>query len=129
MARRNSLFKNTRQFGHTQEILAAKYLREHGLKLTRSNYQCRVGEIDLIMVASRRVMVFVEVRFRRSSRFGTALDSITRTKQRKIRRTAAHFLISNPQFANRICRFDVIGISPSPRSGELQYQWIKSAFE
>jgi len=66
MARRNSLFKNTRQFGHTQEILAAKYLREHGLKLTRSNYQCRVGEIDLIMVDSRRVLVFVEVRFRRS---------------------------------------------------------------
>ncbi|MCH8265496.1 MAG: YraN family protein, partial [Proteobacteria bacterium] len=55
--------------------------------------------------------------------------SITRAKQRKIRRTASHFLISTPQYANRICRFDVIGISPAPRSGELQFQWIKNAFE
>jgi len=129
MARRNSLFKNTRQFGHTQEMLAAKYLSRHGLKLARSNYQCRVGEIDLIMIDSCRVLVFVEVRFRRSNRFGTAIDSITKAKQRKIRRTASHFLISTPQYANRICRFDVIGISPAPRSGELQFQWIKNAFE
>ncbi|MFP6840324.1 MAG: YraN family protein [Pseudohongiellaceae bacterium] len=129
MARRSSLYKNARQFGHAQEFLAAEYLRGYGLKLIQCNYQCRVGEIDLIMIDSCRVLVFVEVRFRRSGRFGTAIDSITREKQRKIRRTASHFLISYPQFSNRICRFDVIGISPSQLSGGLHYEWIKRAFE
>lgn len=123
-----SLFKNARQFGHSYEVLAAGYLRKQGLKLAYRNYQCRIGEIDLIMIDSQRHLIFVEVRFRRSGRFGTAIDSITREKQRKIQRAASHFLISYPQHTNRICRFDVIGISPSTVNGELQYEWIKNAF-
>lgn len=124
-----SLITNSRQFGHSQENAAAKHLCDHGLQLIHSNYQCRVGEIDLIMLDSHRQLVFVEVRFRRSTRFGTAIDSITKEKQRKIRRAASHFLLTYPQHANRICRFDVIGISPAPRCGELVFEWIKNAFE
>jgi putative endonuclease len=123
------LHTNSRQFGHSQESLAAKYLCDAGLRLLHRNYQCRVGEIDLIMIDSYRHLVFVEVRFRRSTRFGTAIDSITSNKQRKIRRAAAHFLLTYPQHSNRICRFDVIGIAPAPTGGELVFEWIKTAFE
>lgn len=57
---------------HWSESLAACYLRSRGLRLLQQNYQCRWGEIDLIMedkTASGSVLVFVEVRYRKT--FGT----------------------------------------------------------
>ena len=117
-----------RLFGESQEKQAANYLRKRGMKIVQRNYYCRLGEIDLIMLDSTQQLVFVEVRFRRRDHFGSAIESIGPSKQRKIRRTASHFLLTHPQFGNLTCRFDVIGISPSMTSDAPRYDWIKSAF-
>lgn len=75
-------------------------------------------------------LVFVEVRYRRNEQFGSALDSVTAAKQKKIRLTAKHYLQSHPRLQYRDCRFDVIGLTPAaaPHTAELRLDWIKNAF-
>jgi putative endonuclease len=58
---------------HPSEIIAQKYLTQHGLKLIEQNYHSRYGEIDLIM-QDQSTLVFIEVRQRSSQLFGGALD-------------------------------------------------------
>lgn len=119
---------NRRLFGKKQESLAAAYLAEKGLKLIQRNFHCRRGEIDLVMLDQQQQLVFVEVRYRSQQSFGTAVESIAPGKQEKIRRSAAYFLLAHPEFNHLMCRFDVVGISPSAGSSKLQYNWIANAF-
>ena len=123
-------FINSQVFGNAQESKAARYLRSQGLKLLCRNYRSRHGEIDLIMTDTN-TLVFVEVRYRRSEHFGGALSSVTNTKQKKIRLTAAHYLQSHPQLQCS-CRFDVIGLThmtpTAVQSAKLRFDWIKDAF-
>lgn len=117
-----------RAFGEAQEQTAARYLETQGLQLICSNYQCKLGEIDLIM-RSEVCLVFVEVRYRRSLAFGTPAESVNYRKQRKLVRTAQSYL-KMLQLTNHIpCRFDVLGMSPGRQPGSLHFDWIQSAFE
>lgn len=117
-----------RAFGEAQEKAAARFLMAHGLELIDSNFQCKLGEIDLIM-RSADSLVFVEVRYRRSIAYGTPAESVDYRKQRKLMRTAQSYLKSM-QLTNHIpCRFDVLGISPGQKPGSLSYDWIQGAFE
>jgi putative endonuclease len=107
------------------EQLALAWLQSHGLRRVQSNYRCVLGEIDLIM-RDRDTLVFVEVRFRGNSSHVAACETVDHRKQRKLLRTAQHFLLYNRQLAQSPCRFDVLGISSG--AGQLQYQWIRNAF-
>lgn len=107
--------------GNLNEKIACDYLKSKGLTLITSNYHSRYGEIDLIM-EDQKALVFVEVRYRRSKRFGGAAMSITPAKQRKIVLTALQFLQRNNKTQHQ-CRFDVVAI------GEHGTEWIKSAFD
>lgn len=120
--------RGPRAFGEQQEKVAAQYLAEQGLQLVCMNYQCKLGEIDLIMRTTRE-LVFVEVRYRRSSAFGSAVESVNYRKQRKLWKTAQCYL-SALRLTNRIpCRFDILGISPGDSGQPLQFDWIQGAFE
>jgi len=66
--------------GKRAEALVADYLQARGLRLIERNYHCRLGEIDLIL-AHGPVLVFVEVRLRRSAEFGGAAASVTERKR------------------------------------------------
>jgi putative endonuclease len=110
--------------GKAAEDLVCDYLRRHGLKLITPNYQCKYGEIDLIM-QDDKTLVFVEVRYRKVHDYGDGVSSVTKTKQRKIIRAAISYLQENNLYDKTLCRFDVIGAS-SKADGEVQ--WIKNAF-
>jgi len=101
------------------------YLNRSGLRTICRNYRCRVGEIDLVMDDGEYI-VFVEVRFRRSDNYGSAFESITAKKQKRIIRAATHFLASKPKLQDRPCRFDAVGVSQATR--RVKYDWIKDAF-
>lgn len=124
-------FINSQVFGNAQESKAARYLVSQGLRLLCRNFSSRHGEIDLIM-ADSNTLVFVEVRYRRSEKFGGAINSVTAAKQKKIRLTAAYYLQSHPRLQTSNCRFDVIGLTHVPRAAadtaELRFDWIKNAF-
>ena len=72
------------------EKLAREYLAGQGLKFVAANYRMRIGEIDLIM-EDGKYLVFIEVKFRTSERWGTALEQVTAAKMQKIRRVAEAF--------------------------------------
>lgn len=113
----------TRATGRRAEQLARDFLRRQGLKPVDENWSCRHGEIDLIM-REREVLVFVEVRFRRNSRFGTPAATVGHIKQRRLVLAAQHYL----QRLGRQppCRFDIIAITAEP---EWQVEWIRNAFD
>ena len=113
----------TRATGRRAELLARDFLRQQGLKLVEQNWSCRHGEIDLIM-RERDVLVFVEVRFRKNSRFGTPAATVGRIKQRRLVLAAQHYL----QRLGRQppCRFDIIAMTAEP---ERQMEWIRNAFD
>ncbi len=93
------------------------------MRLVERNYRSRFGEIDLIMLHGE-VIVFVEVRSRSSSRFGSAGATVGAIKQRRLIRTAERFLQSHPAFRDRRCRFDVISMT---RRRLPDITWIKDA--
>lgn len=110
--------------GAAGEALAEAWLVQQGLKPLMRNFRCRPGEIDLVM-REGDILVFVEVRFRRDCGFGTALESVTAGKQRRLLRAAAVYL---QQHGDTLpCRFDVVGISPGP-DGHPVYEWVRDAF-
>ncbi len=112
--------------GRKFEQQACKYLVRRGLKLLQRNYQTAFGEIDLIM-QEKEVLVFVEVRFRGSSDFGTPAETVDLRKQAKLRAAAEHYLQQNEDKARRhACRFDVVAITAN-QNGET-VQWLQNAF-
>lgn len=111
--------------GRIWEFRAEQFLLKQGLILIARNFSSRFGEIDLIMQDDTHV-VFLEVRFRRNARFGGATYSVTRTKQQKLIQCARAFLVKNPMWATRPCRFDVIAYDAK---GGGEPQWIRAAFD
>ena len=110
------------------EQVAATWLEARGLQLLQRNFGCRMGEIDLIMTDGT-VLVFVEVRYRRSARFGSAVETVDFHKRRRLLR-CAHFYLATRGNPDLSWRFDVLGISPAPRSvpSHLHFDWIQNAF-
>lgn len=98
------------------EALAAEYLRKKHYKLVAAGYQCRFGEIDLI-VKDRKNLVFVEVKLRKNADFAAARDYVDRRKQDRIRVTASMYLSQNPTKLQP--RFDVVEIY-APDGAETQ---------
>ena len=113
------------RLGQRAERSARDYLIRKGLRLIEGNYRCRFGEIDLIMVDGE-YLVFVEVRYRSSDRFGGALASIDARKQYRLRASAEHYRQGNRTLADRPCRFDVVSIDH--QQGVARAHWIKDAF-
>ena len=112
--------------GRDAEELACRYLVERGLQVTARNYRCPRGEIDLIMRDGDSV-VFVEVRYRRSSRFGSGAETVDSRKQSRLIATAMHYLQANRNVAKHPARFDVVAVSPGDVRQSVQ--WIRDAFQ
>lgn len=114
-----------REFGGQLETFAKNILLKEGCKIIQLNYQCKLGEIDII-IKDGDALVFVEVRYRKHAKFGGAVASVDYKKQQKLIKTAQLYLVENKLTNNAICRFDVFAIEgPINR---LEYQWIKNAF-
>jgi putative endonuclease len=108
--------------GVAAETLAASFLLSRGLVIAQRNYHCRFGEIDLI-ARDGTTLVFVEVRQRRSERYGGAAESITAAKRARLVAAARHYLARHGQVP--ACRFDVVLI----RGAEPCIEWIRNAFD
>ena len=110
------------------ERAAEQYLKNQGLKSIECNYSCRFGEIDLIMQDDTD-LCFVEVKYRRSNRFGGSAYSIAPSKQQKILRTALSYIGDHPKRANDPLRFDAVLIQSVPDQSRPQINWIRNAFD
>jgi len=110
--------------GRHAENHALGLLLKAGLKLVERNYLSRFGEIDLIMEDGSTI-VFVEVRYRSSDRFGSAQESVNRKKQQRIILTASSFI--KDKRPRQPTRFDVAAITTGPSGFSMD--WIKGAFD
>ena len=114
-----------RRLGAEGERAAKAFLRAKGFRILHENYTTPLGEIDLI-AREREVVVFVEVKARRSLEFGPPQSSITLTKQRQIVKAAALFL-ERERLADTPCRFDVVAVTFSGE-GRPEVLLIRDAF-
>ena len=112
--------------GRWAEQVALEYLLDKKLKLLEKNFRSAFGEIDLIM-QDKNILLFIEVRYRSSNYFHTALESINRKKCERIIITSNQYLIQNRGTAHMDCRFDVVALSGQQEFPTIE--WIKNAFQ
>jgi putative endonuclease len=112
--------------GQLFEDRALAFLQSRGLELVERNFSCRLGEIDLVMLDTN-ILVFVEVKYRRKSRYGHAAEQVTASKRKKLVNSALVFLSCRDKYASLACRFDVVGISPGPDKTNIN--WITNAID
>ena len=104
-----SKLRNKRSQGSIYEQKARVYLETQGLKFIAANQTFKCGELDLVMTDGDTI-VFVEVRQRKSNRFGSAVESIDYRKQQKWINAANIWLFTkrNQSLDTAKCRFDVV---------------------
>ena len=116
---------NRQFYGQTNEAAAAAYFQQQGYIILEQNFRTRSGEIDVI-AKDNDTIVFIEVKSRSSTTFGTPKHAVTLQKQRKISKTALYYLKSTHQSHVR-ARFDVVAIFSS--SDVYTIELIRNAFE
>lgn len=114
--------------GHKKEQDAATYLQSQQLQIIQQNYRCKGGEIDLICLDTSRksdpVLIFVEVKHRKTTNYGQPEEAVNKSKQRKIILCAQTFLQKNPQYQNHAMRFDTLSFIAE----QTAPNWIQNAF-
>ncbi len=113
------------QTGKLGENIAADYLEKEGYRIVQRNYRCVFGEIDIVAI-DRNVIVFVEVRSRRSAKYGYPEESVGHSKKMKISKIALNYL-KEKQFQDCRARFDVAAVKILPEGSEVKL--IKNAFD
>ena len=116
----------TGPIGQRGEQLAAGFLQNHGYRILRRNYRCRMGEIDII-AWDGPVLCFVEVRTRSSSDFGYPFETVLRAKRQKWLRSAQRFL-QEARLDETDCRFDMVSILFLPATAP-QCELLRDVFE
>jgi len=115
----------SRHSGNQAEKLAREHMIAAGLRCIASNYRCRFGELDLVM-EDAATLVITEVRYRAAAVPATAVETVNRKKCRKIALATLHFLQRYKQSSHRPVRFDVVALSGSLDSPQIE--WIRDAF-
>jgi len=90
------------------EAWAVGYLTRRGYRIVERNARFRSGEIDLVAYDGPE-LVFVEVKCRRSRRFGSPEESITRARYARLAAAIEEFLAQRAVAAESY-RVDVVGI-------------------
>jgi len=111
--------------GRRAEDFARHWLETKGLIQICSNFSCRFGELDLVML-DQDCLVIVEVRYRSNSDYGGALMSVTAAKQLRIARSTDCFRQKYRKYHKNCLRFDVLALS-GPAANPV-VDWRKCAF-
>ncbi len=111
--------------GRLGEDLARERLEGLGYRILKTNYRCRLGEIDLV-ARDGDVLVFVEIKTRRNEPLGQAKEAVTRRKQAQLSKVALAYMKSNNLWGSK-ARFDVVAIGLIDGNKEIEV--IRDAFE
>jgi putative endonuclease len=100
--------RNTKDIGKTGEDMAAAYLAEQGYKILCRNYRTKYGELDIV-AEHKSDLVFIEVKLRTNTSFGTPELAVNKSKQNKIIKSALSYIKEN-NIRDKNVRFDVLSI-------------------
>lgn len=123
----SSVADKRHQLGSAGERHAEEFLLKRGYVTLYRNFRTRYGEIDLVMKDGED-MVFIEVRTKSGTRFGTPAETVGNRKIARITRMAKMFFAMRNLPADIPCRFDVIGIVMNP-DGKIDIEHIRNAFQ
>lgn len=120
--------KNKRSMGSLGEHIAVNYLKDCGFSIIKQNFRVgRMGEIDII-AREKEFVCFIEVKSRKSLKYGSPAEAVNRRKQDNIRRLAGIY-ISRYKLNECCIRFDVVEIILSGREqGTKEINLIRNAF-
>jgi len=113
------------QTGKQGEDLAVAYLKKEGYVVIERNYRCLFGEVDIV-AKDGDTIVFVEVKSRRSDRFGEPQMAVGLEKQKRISRISLKYLEDRHLYPCN-ARFDVVAVKIMPEGGKVEL--IRNAFE
>ncbi|MEW5798022.1 MAG: YraN family protein [Bacteroidota bacterium] len=113
-----------RKIGDLGETVAENFLRQQGYTIIEKNFYYQHGEIDIV-AKDGDTLVFIEVKSRRSERFGTPEESVTPKKQELLRRTAEGYVASK-NLPDTDCRFDVVSVIM--KDGKAECRVLKNCF-
>ena len=117
---------NKRTVGGTRELLACKYIEDHGAHILERNFHCRQGEVDII-AKDEGYLCFIEVKFRSDKTFGEPEEAVTIKKQKHICKVSKFYLYSKYKSFDIPVRYDVVAISQ--KEDIFAFKWIKNAFD
>ena len=112
------------ELGRRGEDLAVSVFRRLGFEVMERNYRCKHGEIDLI-ARRGRVLVFCEVKTRRTDVWGIPAEAVDHRKQSRLRLLAAVWLAERSVDPVEV-RFDVVSVIVRPERSEVTH--IPDAF-
>jgi putative endonuclease len=115
-----------RLFGQEGEATAERYLRLKGYRIVAKNLRSSLGELDLV-AEDGQVLVFIEVKARRTGEYGGAIHAVHRRKRGKLIQLASQYLARH-HLSNRTCRFDVVLLQGTDTSVP-RIEHIKNAFD
>ena len=110
------------KFGKYGEEFATEYLKKNKYKILERNYKNRYGEIDII-ASKNKVTVFVEVKTRFSSSYGSPYEAVDFYKRRRITNSAKAYLVKKGQFYSDV-RFDVIEVYGAIADGGFELDTV-----
>ncbi|MBC2681774.1 YraN family protein [Corynebacterium anserum] len=108
----------TKDIGNRGEDVAVSFLRDKGWTILERNWLCPYGELDVVGQTAEGLLVFLEVKFRSSTKFGGGLAAVTPAKLKKMKRASALWMQQNrPRISSTrneypCVRFDVIDVGP-----------------
>ncbi len=117
-----------RTLGAQGEARAARFLASRGYRIAERNV--RIGGVEIDLIATRGgVVAFVEVKTRRTSRFGGPLLAVDRRKRARMVRAAVAWLQQHRGNIRRV-RFDVVACRP-PYGGyrDWRIEHLPGAFD
>lgn len=100
---------NKRQLGAKVEQLVREYLVMHGFTILEMNYRCKQGEVDIV-AKDAIYYVFIEVKYRNSTQYGTPQEAVGYAKQKRISKAAQYYLYSHNLGECTPVRFDVAAV-------------------
>ena len=112
--------------GKEAEAAAERFLRQKGYRILERNVRVGRGELDIVARLGETV-VFVEVKARRTDRYGGVSHAVTARKEQQLIQLAAQYL-AHHRLERRLCRFDVLFYDAGdPDSPVLEH--VENAFE
>ena len=118
---------NRKKLGATGEKLAKDFLKKKGYRIRETNFRCRHGEIDIV-ARKKDCLVFIEVRTKASSTFGTPEESMTAAKKRKLVATSLAYLNSHDKLPAQ-WRIDFVAVDLDPKGKATRIELIENAVE
>lgn len=115
------------RLGRQGEDLAVAELARRGYQIIERNWRCEAGEVDIV-AREGSAWVFVEVRTRRSTRFGSPEESVTHAKQARMIVVAEHYLAEH-ELAEVDWRLDLVAVVVGRRGQPVRVSVLQNAVQ